>query len=59
MKYVIWNKTRDMFYDASENEWSNRFYATKYTYDELETVLAKKWFGEGGDLILAVIAVNV
>jgi hypothetical protein len=59
MKWVIWNKTKDAFWDAREKEWSNRYYATKYTYEELETAVTSKWFGSEGDLILGIIAIHV
>lgn len=63
MKYIIWNKTKDKFWSNKgkdiKGHWSNRYYATKYTQEELEKILSNTWFAFDGDLILAMIAVNV
>ena len=59
MKYVIWNKTKDMFWSENTNDWSNRFYSTKYSLDELEDLVNPVWFDGSNDLILAVISINV
>lgn len=59
MNWVIWNKTKDKFWDDKNKEWTNQYYATKFTTKELDTRLSKKtWLG-GGDVILAVVAVYV
>ena len=57
MKWVIWNKTQDKFWSEEQNEWSNRYYATKYSIYELEYNIRK--FVGYKDLILAVVAVSV
>jgi hypothetical protein len=57
MKWIIWNKTVDKFWSEEQNEWSNRFYATKYSTKELEHKI-KKFVG-CTDLIVAMIAVSV
>ena len=65
MKYVIWNKTKDQFwYDGKRHnepkgQWSNQYYATKYSFEELEAVDKSTWFGIDGDVVLAVIALNM
>lgn len=57
MKWVIWNKTQDKFWSEIQGEWSNRYYATKYTMVELENAI-KKFVGNS-DLIIAVVVVSV
>ena len=62
MKWVIWNKTYDKFWsDGNINDehghWTNRYYASKYTLEELEN---KKYdFCGCDDIIFGVIAINV
>lgn len=58
MKWIIWNKTRDKYWDNLNKEWSNQYYATTYTTEELENnvVLYDIWHG---DLILAVVAIII
>ena len=56
MKWVIWNKTQDKFWSEAQGEWSNRYYATKYSMEELEYDIRK--FVGNNDLILAVVAVS-
>lgn len=45
MKWVIWNKTEDKYWSkhlTQNGEWLSRWYATKYSYEELEEELKKK-----------------
>lgn len=61
MKYVIWNKTKDQFWAEDEYQrghWSNRYYATKYTLEELE-IKCKSWFDGSGDIVFGVMAIFV
>ena len=58
MKYVIWNKTQDKFWDNDEEKWSNRYYATKFTIEELEHLNTNQ-FAIDDDIILAVIVLHI
>ena len=55
MKWVIWNKTLDLFWCG--DDWSVRYYASKFTIDELEREI-KKFVGNQ-HLIIAVIVVSI
>lgn len=57
MKYVIWNKTQDKFWSETQREWSNRYYATKYTFNELEKLMPS--FLGSKDVLFAVLAINI
>lgn len=57
MKWVIWNKTKDLFWNKDSKDWTNRYYATKFSMEELEA--EKLSIMGSGDLILAMIAINV
>ena len=60
MKWVIWNKTRDLFWTEDQDQigyWTTRYEAKKYTLTELEQKLNQPWSESNGDLVLAVVAV--
>jgi len=62
MKWVIWNKTQDKFWsDGNINDdrghWTNRYYASKYTLEEIEKKQIS-FFGYD-DIIFGVIAISV
>ncbi len=60
-KWVIYNQTQDKFWNAKCKHWSNRYYATKYSTEELEKIASQTWFvSDGnGDCVVAVIAISV
>lgn len=55
-KWVIWNKTKDLFWNANINEWvkSN---ATHYSLDEINSI-EYHWNWGSGDVIFAIIAIS-
>lgn len=59
LKYVIWNMDIDKFWkDAGiDSEWSNRYYATKYTVEELNKL--GQWYDGSGDRVVALIALSI
>ncbi len=64
MKYVIWNQTKNQFWSKGnmndpEGHWSNRYYATKYTQEEIEKEASRTWITDDGDVIFAMIALHV
>lgn len=64
MKYVIWNQTQNKFWNkGNENDqkghWTNRYYATKYSQEEIEKIASQVWFDGSGDVVFAMIALMV
>lgn len=56
MKYVVWNKTQDLFW-SRDGGWSNRHYAQRYAIEELEK--NRLHFLSSDDVIVALIALSV
>lgn len=59
LKYVIWNMDIDKFWkdDGIDSGWSNRYYATKYTVEELSSMTQS--FYEYDYRIVALIALSI
>jgi len=52
MNYLIWNFDKNLFWNEHSNEWSNKYYASTFTEEELEGIRTK--FIGNGNLVLAL-----
>jgi hypothetical protein len=61
MKWVIWNKTTDEYYQtiySTTGHWVSYSHAQHFQTDELEELLKRKWFGNEEEIV-AVVAVAI